>query len=556
MNDKPSYVIQEVPGKGQGLVAIEKILQGTRILCEEPVVTIPQGESESPRLRAAIAKQVDALEPSLRQAFLSMRNIHPHNNSVEQLYWGIVKTNALPIESGGIDGAIFLEACRINHACDRNAQKNWNDNIKKHTVHALRDIEKGEEITIYYLGVDKSRDLRMKSLQDKFGFVCSCRLCSLPPEQSKESDRRLARIYQLDNLVGQGVASGVFLSSPLKILQYVDEQIRLYNEQGPNDSGLPRAYFDAAQIVLAHGDLARGRIFAERAVSGWRTSGGSDCTQVLQHSRLAHDPSTFEMYGWSTKWTTAMDEVPSGLEQDALEDWLWKRSVPQREGQPADLRNLSSFPGFDDLPTDHDAATMSLFEDSVGDGPESRRRHWCFLAEIVEYASLFRVQMDIKDVNGKTLPLFFYTEDRGSELAPADIGKEYTIAVLDARRHAFMYDKPGIRLENPRLMKIFPLSLQKLLAISDLIQRFSVEIDGLRTCHGCENKAASLQVCAKCGFFWYCNKTCQTKGWKEKKHKASCIPLRDPDLQGLFRFQWNGNDDAVVEFPLRPTEGA
>ena len=54
--------------------------------------------------------------------------------------------------------------------------------------------------------------------------------------------------------------------------------------------------------------------------------------------------------------------------------------------------------------------------------------------------------------------------------------------------------------------QIFPVSLHNLLAINDLIQQFSTEIDGLRTCHGCGKKAVSLQRCAKCEFFWYCDK--------------------------------------------------
>ncbi|KAJ3569174.1 hypothetical protein NPX13_g6170 [Xylaria arbuscula] len=419
MDDNSFYAIRDVPGKGKGLVAVQKIKKGTRILCEEPIIITPQGEPEIPRLRVTVAQQVDALEPSLRQAFLSMRNIYPHENSVEKLYWGIFQTNALPVENGEIASAIFIEACRINHACDRNGQKRWNDNIKKHTVHALRDIEKGDEITICYLGVDMGRDSRMKTLEDKFAFVCSCRLCSLPAEEGRESDRRLDRIYQLDGLISRGLAFGALLSSPLQMLRYVDEQVRLYNEQGPDDSGLPQAFFDAAQIVIANGDLARGRIFAERAVSGWRTNSGSDC-----------------------KENTAVDEVPSELEKGAFEDWLWKRFVPQREGQPADLRNRSSFPGFSDLPTDGGADRMDIFQDGVADDPHARPRHWCFLAEIVDYSLLLRLEMELKDVNEEMLPLFFYTEARGNELAPEDICRGYTVAVLDARHHKFRWDRP------------------------------------------------------------------------------------------------------------------
>ena len=152
------YALQDVPGRGKGLVAMEKISKGTRILSEEAVITV-NGPASSERLRTSIFQQVEALSEHQRRAFLSMYNIHPYKNATEQ-YLGIVRTNSLPTEAIGDKGAIFLEACRINHACDNNAQKSWNEKIKRHTVHALRDIDKGEEITITYLGPLKNRKAR------------------------------------------------------------------------------------------------------------------------------------------------------------------------------------------------------------------------------------------------------------------------------------------------------------------------------------------------------------------------------------------------------------
>jgi len=444
------YAIQDVPGKGKGLVAIEKILKGTRILCEEPIITTPQDEPDSEKLRTSIGQQVDALSEYQRQAFLSMHNIHAYGNIAEK-YLGIVRTNGLPIGTDGIDGGIFLEACRINHACDNNAQKHWNENIKRYTIHALRDIDEGEEITIYYLGVNKSRKARNEALQAKFGFTCSCRLCSLPPEQSQESDRRLETIYRLESLIDQGGLMGI-LSSPLRILRYVDQQVHLYNEQGPGDSGLPRAFLDAAQIAIANGDLARGRIFAERAVSGWQTSSGSDCKEVLQHGSLAHDPSKLELYGKSMKWKTAVDEVPSGLGTEDFEDWLWKRDQPQRQEQPANLRNHATFPRFIDLPGEN-VIDLNFYEsrDMITSRP---RRHWCFLGEVMDFTTLHHLEMEIKDVDGRKIPLHFYTDSRGSELAPAQVQREYTVAILYAKRHVFKFGKPGIRHEDPRMIKV------------------------------------------------------------------------------------------------------
>jgi hypothetical protein len=128
MISNPIYALRDVPGKGKGLVANEKISKGTRILIEEPIVTVPRNGPDSERLRTSICQQIDALSEHERRAFLSMHNIHAYGNAAEE-YFGIVRTNALPIKTGESEGGIFLEACRVNHACDNNTQKNWNEKI-------------------------------------------------------------------------------------------------------------------------------------------------------------------------------------------------------------------------------------------------------------------------------------------------------------------------------------------------------------------------------------------------------------------------------------------
>jgi len=443
------YALQEVPGKGKGLVATRKIPMGTRILSEEPIIRVLEAALDSKTLLASIRRQADALTPDQRRAFLSLHNIHA--DDAASRYLGIVQTNALPIGDDVGEVGIFLDACRINHACDNNAQKSWSENIKRHTVHALRDIEKGKEITIYYLGVLNNREARQEALRRKFAFTCSCRLCSLPPDQSQECDRRLDEILKLDGLIGRDGLMGI-LSAPLRILQYVDQQIRLYNERGSDDAGLPRAFFDAAQIAIAHGDLARARIFAERAALGWTVLQGDDSFGVLQNRALSQDPSKHELYRMSMKWKTAVDDIPQGLDSKEFEDWLWRREKPKRPGQPVDFRNRATFPGFIDLP-DEKGVSPEFYTSS--DGFTYRpRRHWLFLAEIVNFATLLRLQMDIKDVDGTTVPLFFYTDRRGSELAPSQVQKGYTIAILYAQRHAFMFSEPGIRHEEPTNIKV------------------------------------------------------------------------------------------------------
>lgn len=151
---------------------------------------------------------------------------------------------------------IFEYACRINHACNNNAQKSWNENIERHTVHALRDIQQGEEFTIFYLRTLESRGRRQADLKAKFLFICSCSLCALGRKESRESDVRLDAIFRLERLISQG-GSKAILTSPLQMLRYSDQQVQLYEQHGPGDAGLARAFFDAAQMVITQGELAR-----------------------------------------------------------------------------------------------------------------------------------------------------------------------------------------------------------------------------------------------------------------------------------------------------------
>ena len=54
------YAIQEVPGKGEGLVATRKI----PMLSEESIVRVPEAMLDSQTLLAPICRQVDALTPN------------------------------------------------------------------------------------------------------------------------------------------------------------------------------------------------------------------------------------------------------------------------------------------------------------------------------------------------------------------------------------------------------------------------------------------------------------------------------------------------------------
>jgi hypothetical protein len=127
--NKPMYAIRDVLGKGKGIVATEDIPKGTRILCEEPFVISPKRAQNQEWPQENVRQQVESLTKRQRDSSLNLDNIYPYNDVTEQ-YYGIVKTNAYSIENQGSQAAVFLEAARMDHACDKNAMKRWNENIR------------------------------------------------------------------------------------------------------------------------------------------------------------------------------------------------------------------------------------------------------------------------------------------------------------------------------------------------------------------------------------------------------------------------------------------
>jgi len=74
-------------------------------------------------------------------------------------------------------------------------------------IKAARDIEEGEELCITYIPLLKPREYRVKTLNEKYSFVCDCTACCPTPTASKseaqlveESDARRAQLDQVTDV--------------------------------------------------------------------------------------------------------------------------------------------------------------------------------------------------------------------------------------------------------------------------------------------------------------------------------------------------------------------
>lgn len=295
------YTIKAIDGKGKGLVAATKILKGTRILSEVPVFRIPRNTSSIKASERIVEKEVECLNPDQQRTFFDLANTYVNTQSRT---FGIAKANVLPLGSNASFGGLFPEASRINHSCEHNSQNTWNENIGQLTIHALRDIEEGQGITITYLEITSEYADRQRFLREKFKFECKCKLCSLPPAQKKVSNSRLREIQAIDSLIGNFFWGGL---ESERALQLLHKMLGLIEKEGIWDGTIARAYKDAYEIALKSGDVARARVFAERTYDARRVIEGDDSPVTMKMKRATERLSA---------------EAPE-LSGDGFENWLW-----------------------------------------------------------------------------------------------------------------------------------------------------------------------------------------------------------------------------------------
>lgn len=314
----PLFEVQPLPGKGKGLIVVRKITMGMRILIEEPIL---QTNNVIPALlEPIIARDLKSLSKEKQRQFLSLHNNFPGKHP----FSGIMRTNALPCGSGATVGAIYPTICFINHACCANDHNSWNERLERETIHAIRDIEPGEEITIPYDHGGPST-ARRPWLKEKFGFDCSCQLCLLPPADLEKSDKRRERIQQLDKDIGDPVRMMRVPSASLLNCRALLQTLKEEFEKGTNIL-VARANYDAFQIAIVHGDVARAAIFAERAYQVRLLCEGGDSPDTKRMQQLAENPQLHPSVGaHSMRWKTKKSQIPRQLSEDEFENWLWRR---------------------------------------------------------------------------------------------------------------------------------------------------------------------------------------------------------------------------------------
>ncbi|KAI1381784.1 hypothetical protein F4677DRAFT_3952 [Hypoxylon crocopeplum] len=312
------YTVTPIPGKGSGFLATRDIPKGTRILLEAPAFKIPGSVGAAATAERIVLREVRNLSQDQQRAFLSLHNAKgPEGHSP---FLGTAMTNVLPLGDDG-DAGLFLEASRLNHSCRPNAQHVWNAALGCLTVHALRDVAAGCEITISYIsGVSMGYGARQRHLMDEFSFQCDCELCSRPPPAHARSDSQLALMEFVSECID---ADSEEIADPAETLGWIRRLIELSGQEGIESLQVSSAWSMAFQIAVMVGDKARAKAFGERAYAVRKLLSGDDNPTTVSFKRLAERPVEHSLYGTRMMCYDDNWEPPRNMGGEEFENWLW-----------------------------------------------------------------------------------------------------------------------------------------------------------------------------------------------------------------------------------------
>jgi hypothetical protein len=258
------YEIRTAGLKGLGVFSKSFIPRGTRIFSEKPLLAIQPGQNAGDIYFAS-----RLLSPEDKRRLLGL-SVHV-TKGLSFLRWGqatwytltymiseifgrkgsregrigwpnpqehvtvlnIFRNNAFNLGSSSkYQQAVFPRISRVNHSCVPNAQGNFHAGMGRFNVHATRDIEKDEEVTLNYLQeLGAGREKRQERLVGGYGFECECPACDMKLESARRGEKRRLKMHEELAKYIEGMTSGAAPGLEAE-LEAVQRFIRLLEGEG------------------------------------------------------------------------------------------------------------------------------------------------------------------------------------------------------------------------------------------------------------------------------------------------------------------------------------
>ncbi|KAJ4364044.1 hypothetical protein N0V83_009499 [Neocucurbitaria cava] len=217
LGDGPPWKIIDVPGKDKGVVATRKIKQYETFMMDQAAVVVDMdaekalsAEENQKLLKVAVdrllvpamIRDMSGKHNRLEEDARKKKADHEDDEEEGKLEEDIMKTNAYGGTVADVSSrALYpLISQRINHACNPNSFVLFSRAGVSMAIKAYRDIQPGEEITVSYLLLGQPFTERQHLIK-RWGFACTCDLCSLPDKERQASDLRRTMIARAEEKI-------------------------------------------------------------------------------------------------------------------------------------------------------------------------------------------------------------------------------------------------------------------------------------------------------------------------------------------------------------------
>lgn len=300
------FELRKTADRGYGLFATTAIPIGTRIICEAPLIRIPE------RSLHLASPAYETLSNAQKATFDKLHFFQPQHLDLEQVshfnlidysdnrtedddfvdelvakhirVMGIFSANSF---AAGDGLAVFETTSRINHSCVPNVHHSYNPSLQKQTVHAERDISPGEELcTTYFGGPDTYylRSQRIEILRSDYGFTCACPACADSTGIS-DSRRQLmgSLAWGLQQFLERNCLGMTHVpTSSSEALQQAEALIHLLLQEGLFSGELIRAYRTASAQALNAGVFQKAMDYAKHEAEVERNCLGTELADLVQ----------------------------------------------------------------------------------------------------------------------------------------------------------------------------------------------------------------------------------------------------------------------------------
>ncbi|CAG8974009.1 hypothetical protein HYALB_00008558 [Hymenoscyphus albidus] len=292
---------------GEGLVANRMIPAGTRIVLEEPalvcktsILLLPQNQAIEDRLKV----EFEEFDEATKEKVNELTNNFPCKdigNFGEKVYIdthyssGIFKSNAIPLspdpsnEHSDSIGLFPVFLCKVNHSCRPNSMQSFNSKMNVATLHAIEDINAGDQITISYVPECK---FDRNYLWKYYRINCYCSWCRILDREDEQQLERFHESNENHDIIQRKLRIHTKLASKaheldketlgaaFKIGRGLLSMISRIEDV--SDYRLGQFYYNMFLLTIADKGSSKGAIefFAALAWDAYRTCGGTDAPKI------------------------------------------------------------------------------------------------------------------------------------------------------------------------------------------------------------------------------------------------------------------------------------